>query len=100
MKKTIAAAAALLAAVCTCFSGCTSMNTTGRINRGRIAAETTTESKLREDAGKIRDDMSEAASDAGAKVKEKVSEAGSTVREGMEDASEELSRMSGGNKKR
>lgn len=94
MKKTIAAAAALLAAVCIGFSGCTSMNTTGRINRGRITAETTTESKLREDAGKIKDDVSEAASDAGAKVKEKVSEAGSTVREGMENAKEDLSRAS------
>ena len=94
MKKTIAAAAALLAAVCIGFSGCTSMNTTGRIGSGRMTTEATTESKLREDAGKIKDDVSEAVSDAGAKVKEKVSEAGSTVREGMENAKEDLSRAS------
>ena len=94
MKKTIAAAAALLAVLCSCFSGCTSMNTTGRISSGRMTTEATTESKLREDAGKIKDDVSEAVSDAGAKVKEKVSEAGSTVREGMENAKEDLSRAS------
>lgn len=96
MKKTMIALTALLAVLCLSLTGCTSMRSTGRIGSGRIASETTTESKLKQDAGKIRDDVSEAVSDAGDKIKEKASEAGSAVREGMEDAGEDLSRFSSG----
>lgn len=95
MKKPIIAVAALLVVCSLGFGGCRSMTNTGRISNGRISSETTTESKLKKDAGKIKDDVSEAASDAGDKIKEKFSEAGSTVKEGLENASEDLSRAAG-----